>query len=955
MPRKNINFELDFMKKDIFPRFTVKQFDDVSFDIKPKNQGLDYDTTGMTGKIFVGVNNDMFMQTTGITVSSNNIKVLLDKNMLQNRGRAYAEIELTDSHGTITSSSFIFNIDEKIGEGAKIPGGYEGFVAKYERLISEFKAQVNSTINNCNTNVNSAIKQCNTNVDNKLNTVDSLINVKISDFEKRFNRLTSSQQQDAEVIDARDGETSLKARLDRDIEKVKQVYVELDGLQEQVSNIDSQLEHKVNVNEVFLKKNGININDFDETTRQTFLEQQGIDVNYILGDKNVNPNNTTFFVNGKNLVNKSKVKQGYYVNESTGVLTSNPAHCATDYMYIESNTQYVINKGGRVAFYNSNKEYISGSVDYNANRVITTPENAKYIVCSLTPASDINDLQVEKGSVATEYEEYKEYIPSKLLELPNMNNYVKNVFSNIGYENPMCVTYASGDLTRISAKPASKDGLLNNVSFRLASSNTVKIMLFSKEGNTFKFENEITLNAKKDYTTYYRGVDFGDIIVKEGWYIGIYASSNTIPIQTSSTINSYYFTEYMNTTTSSFYSANYDICLYAEIEENIFDKLETLEEKLENIESQEKTNILFRETFRNSIPSNFANNGRFTASNGLSSTSYGYDKQIYFNKKSTLESSIVRAKVKINSSDCKIAIGRRSSINSGSTICELDVANNKILMREAWNNDINMIPNVLLEKTFNVTLGREYVLEIERKTIADATFRIIDTITNEKVELVNEFKTTRKSCVGWDYPMIISLGGDYKITLFEYTSTQPVQSKLAIYGDSFIEGYSLVTDGLENRYAYKIKEILNGDCMICGRGGETSSGLIDKLETDFYKFSPKFTLLAIGTNDSDFNVWKTNIELLINKCIKNKSIPILATLSVRGDIDKSTFINQVNDYIRNSNYMYVDINLITSKNNDCITFDETLFYSDKMHPNVAGHDKIFKRFLLDCPEVFDLK
>ena len=203
MPRKPISFELDFMVKDIFPRFTVKQFDDVSFNIKPKNQGLDYDTTGMTGKIFVGINNDMFMQTTGITVSSDNINVLLDKNMLQKNGRAYAEIELTDSAGTITSSSFIFDIDPKIGEGGQIPGEYEGFVEKYERLISEFKSQVSSTINNCNNKVNITINNCNTNVDNKLNSVDSLVNVKISDFEKRFNRLTSSQQQDAEVIDAR--------------------------------------------------------------------------------------------------------------------------------------------------------------------------------------------------------------------------------------------------------------------------------------------------------------------------------------------------------------------------------------------------------------------------------------------------------------------------------------------------------------------------------------------------------------------------------------------------------------------------------------------------------------------------------------------------------------------------------------------------------------------------------
>jgi hypothetical protein len=157
MPRKPISFELDFMVKDIFPRFTVKQFDDVSFNIKPKNQGLDYDTTGMTGKIFVGLSNDMFMQTTGITVSSNNINVLLDKNMLQKNGRAYAEIELTDDAGTITSSSFIFDIDPKIGEGGQIPGEYEGFVEKYERLIAEFKSQVNSCTNNANNLINKTI------------------------------------------------------------------------------------------------------------------------------------------------------------------------------------------------------------------------------------------------------------------------------------------------------------------------------------------------------------------------------------------------------------------------------------------------------------------------------------------------------------------------------------------------------------------------------------------------------------------------------------------------------------------------------------------------------------------------------------------------------------------------------------------------------------------------------
>ena len=55
---------------------------------------------------------------------------------------------------------------------------------------------------------------------------------KVNDVETRFNALTSKQQQDAEVIDARDGETSLKARLDRDIEKANKELDKIKKLEE---------------------------------------------------------------------------------------------------------------------------------------------------------------------------------------------------------------------------------------------------------------------------------------------------------------------------------------------------------------------------------------------------------------------------------------------------------------------------------------------------------------------------------------------------------------------------------------------------------------------------------------------------------------------------------------------------------------------------------------------------
>lgn len=204
MPRKPIKFSLDFMKKDIFSRFTVKQFDDVTLTITPLINNEPYNVSNMACKIYVGVNNEMYKQDTNITVSSNSIVVTLDKNMLANDGRAYAEIELTDSQGTVTSSSFIFDIDRKIGEGATIPGAIEGFVEKYKKLTEEFKSQVNNAVLESENRTTDAINNVNINVDNKIN-----------DIETRFQTLTTEQQQDAEVIEARKGENSLKAKMDK--------------------------------------------------------------------------------------------------------------------------------------------------------------------------------------------------------------------------------------------------------------------------------------------------------------------------------------------------------------------------------------------------------------------------------------------------------------------------------------------------------------------------------------------------------------------------------------------------------------------------------------------------------------------------------------------------------------------------------------------------------------------
>lgn len=102
---------------------------------------------------------------------------------------------------------------------------FENKVNEVDKKIIEINATKDNFVSSINTKVDTKISE----LDNAKSDMTTTVSNKVNEVETRFNALTSSQQQDAEVIDARDGETSLKARLDRDIEKAKQVYVNVEG------------------------------------------------------------------------------------------------------------------------------------------------------------------------------------------------------------------------------------------------------------------------------------------------------------------------------------------------------------------------------------------------------------------------------------------------------------------------------------------------------------------------------------------------------------------------------------------------------------------------------------------------------------------------------------------------------------------------------------------------------
>ena len=198
-----------------------------------------------------------------------------------------------------------------------------------------------------------------------------------------------------------------------------------------IENINSQLDKKANIQEVFLKNNGININDLDEETRKTFLEAQGIDVNYVLGKDNVLTDNL-----GNNVVTGAKlglgtlrliggyttrgdvfpgltITTGQFISWISGQPASNDNYfCCLDYIDVTPNTVITFSHGVKGAFYGQANNFIEG-IDGNlsdTNVNVFVPSNAYKMrfSSSITNKDDFSVIVENSESTST----YK--IPKKL-------------------------------------------------------------------------------------------------------------------------------------------------------------------------------------------------------------------------------------------------------------------------------------------------------------------------------------------------------------------------------------------------------------------------------------------------------------------------------------------------------------------------------------------------------------
>lgn len=281
----------------------------------------------------------------------------------------------------------VSEVDEKIVELDTTKDNFISSInTKVDNKISEIDNAKDNFVASINTKVDTKISEIEVAKSDMTNTVSN----KINEVETRFNALTSSQQQDAEVIDARDGETSLKARLDRDIEKAKQVYECVEG-----SNIST--DSSVG----YLKDIEILGNTIQNASNLADIRSVGDKV------KGQELYEIPVLSCGKNLV--SFVQYPFGIN-SDGNENISGNNNVTGFCKVRPNTTYVTSingvlRGTNQFFYDIDKKFISKSI--NPTNTFTTPNNCYYVRNTFGNSLEEN-FQIEEGTVATPYEPYQE-------------------------------------------------------------------------------------------------------------------------------------------------------------------------------------------------------------------------------------------------------------------------------------------------------------------------------------------------------------------------------------------------------------------------------------------------------------------------------------------------------------------------------------------------------------------
>ena len=415
--------------------------------VKILDEGQEVDLTGAKLQLYWEHPNFNTRGTDGFTVVDTKglFKLTFSNEMLTNIGELNAHLVLTLSDGKITSDGFPIQVFKGADDGVVVPTNGNELVKQIEGKINKG----NVTLNDLTQEVKLAL----TGGAVAVVGVDAVATENIQDgavnlSKLSFSKIGSQNQFDVESAEVgrlrEDGtvDASDPNNYTSDFMRFNPNDVVSSNLNLQSSAIYDMDMNKISVildtihSQVTMPSNGyyLKVTRYKDNIDKLMVVSGAMPATYkpfkrviggdIIEDKAISLEKLDFITQGKNLFNPEEVFEGVYINPTEGVLQSNTKYNTTIVKSASPNEKYTISYPRFIVFYGLDGKIIpSESITFYVppeNHTITLPSNAYGYQFSY-PAS--NNIQIEKGSVATPYEPYMQVLDDVSVKSSNIIKY----------------------------------------------------------------------------------------------------------------------------------------------------------------------------------------------------------------------------------------------------------------------------------------------------------------------------------------------------------------------------------------------------------------------------------------------------------------------------------------------------------------------------------------------------
>jgi len=336
----------------------------------------------------------------------------------------------------------------------------------------------------------------------------------------------------------------------------------------------------------------------------------------------------------------------------------------------------------------------------------------------------------------------------------------------------------------------------------------------------------------------------------------------------------------------------------------------------------------------------------FTVSNGLSATGAGgWDKIATYQPNGQGWSSVRKRRLAgiVTITDPASIIGictqpRTTVAGDGGAVAVIDGVANEIRLF-GWTGTSGAGTQRAAAAIPALVAGRQYLFTVltgqadRSATLTDMVTGTVTTVSHTGIGVADPRFHGR--------PGVMHLAGAAKWEWLNFAHNTPRNCRAVMIGDSNGER--------EGSWVFQLDQV-HGGFVNAARAGETSTDMASRL-SDLTDLRPQFAIMAMGTNDGDIAVWRSNAQRFIDAANAIGAEPILVIPPPQ--VAKQALMTAISSDITGyffGRYRYIDFLGALSNNNDRLTWNPALA-ADTLHMNAAGQTRALAQAIASVPEL----